>query len=119
MSRIILPSRFKNLQREIVTDKATGETRVVVHEDLSYALKEARDAKSADPKGHFGDKRDGDWRRVAHLPLTVINRIREESGIDLLGMQGQDIDADQWDYLNKKYLNNGDYKAFRTNEGRV
>jgi hypothetical protein len=36
-----------------------------------------------------------------------------------MGMMGQDIDPDQWAFISKNYLNDGEWSALRTSEGKV
>lgn len=118
-----LPSEvFPNIVREFRTDPVTGETAVIIHEDTTALFARNAAERRDNPKGYFGGEKQtfsDDWRTVARLPLVLVNRIKEETGIDLIGMQGQDIDPDQWNYIAKTYLNNSEFSACRTSEGKV
>ena len=67
-----------------------------------------------DTKGRFNmvDERarwrDG-YNHVASIPLTVIDKIRRETGVNLLTDKA----------AMKEFLNNSDNRAFRTRPGRI
>lgn len=112
--RLFLPSPFKNITREVVSDPMTGELSVLVHEDLDATFKANQRRRLDNPKGYVaGDK---DMRTIAQIPLTLCIIIERETGIKLTGGLGRDLNEDEWKIINGRYLKNPDYSKVRTSD---
>lgn len=111
--RLFIPSPFANITREIVTDPVTGESRVLVHEDLSATFKANERRRLDNPKGYVGG--DKDLRTIANIPLTLCIIIERETGIKMTG-GSRDLNEDEWKIINGRYLKNPDYSKVRTSD---
>lgn len=115
--RLFIPSPWANIKRELVTDKVTGDITEVLHEDLDATFKRNQRERLDNPSGIVdGDK---DVRTLARIPMTLCHKILAETGIDLIGNMGKDIEPEQWAVLCRKYLDNSEYSKIRTSDLRA
>lgn len=56
--------------------------------------------------------RDQEWRHVARIPMMWLLKVRNEEGLDFLN-------PEHMKEITKRYLNDSEYKAFRTAPGKL
>lgn len=115
------------MSREVTEfNPETGETEIYHEDGDTFAVEQVQDVEpileankrlqAENPTPHDAvldaDYRKQEWRHVARIPMIWLLKIQREEGLDFLNPEHMKV-------ITKRYLNDSEYRAFRTTTGKL